>query len=211
MADARRLPPRLLWISPGTGLDHDLVRRLNLAAQAGLRGFQLREKASFARHLVDFAPSLRAALAAPESLLLVNDRVDVCCAAGYDGVQLSHASISIRSARAQLGADAWIGASVHDERQLASAEDEGADFVIVSPVFLVRKRGMAPAPPLGLLGLRTLSRRSALPVLALGGIHGGNVLEVLDQGVHGVAVQSAVGSAADPRAVVADLLAKLGS
>ena len=201
--------PRLLWISPGIGLGDDLLRRLRAAVAGGLRAFQLREKSSFARSLALFAPKLRAILPRGDGLVLINDRVDVCLATDLDGVQIGHGSIPVASARALVGTERWVGASVHDDRELADAEEGGADFVIVSPVFPVRKRGMPPAPPLGLVGLETLTRRTRLPVFALGGIRPARVREVVDQGVHGIAVSSALAEAEDPKSMATELVEAL--
>ena len=201
--------PRLLWISPGDGLSEALLRRLQVCVAAGLRAFQLREKASFARQLAVFAPRLRRILPPDKGVVLINDRLDVCLAADFDGVQLGHGSLAVRQARHMLGPQPWIGRSVHDERELVEAEEGGADFVLVSPVYAVRKRGMPNSAPLGLVGLRRLCQRSSLPVLALGGIQAERVDELLEQGVHGIAVLSAIAKSDDPRQVVETLLERL--
>lgn len=205
----KRSFPRLLWISPGAGLSDALVRRLRACVKGGLEAFQLREKASFARDLANFAPELRRAMPRDRGVLLINDRVDVCLAAEYDGVQLGQFSLRVEAARSLLGPEAWIGASVHDERELDVAQDGGADYVLASPIYPVRKRGMPPASPLGLVGLAELCARARVPVLALGGVRVESVTEVLDQGAHGVAVMSAIAESEDPRAMVEKYLGAL--
>ena len=55
------------------------------------------------------------------------------------------------------------------------------------------------------MGCGRSSRRVALPVVAIGGVHLGNAREVLEAGAAGVAVISAVGAAPDPVAATRSL------
>lgn len=205
----RRALPSLFWISPGDGLGEALWRQLRACVRGGLQGFQLREKASFARDLAAAGTDIRKILPAGDGLALVNDRVDVAQAAPFDGVHLGGGSLPVAKARAILGEDAWIGRSVHDQAELEEAAQGGADFVFASPVFPVRKSGLPASSPLGLVGLERLIARSPLPVLALGGITLDNVSEVRRAGVHGVAVMRSVANAGDPRAFVEAMLEQL--
>ncbi len=189
--------PRLFCISPGEGLGPDLDRRLQACVRGGLRAFQLREKASFTGDLVDKARSLRRILPKGESLFVINDRVDVALAADLDGVHLGGHSMSVVDARRLLGADAWIGVSVHDVDQLSRACDEGADYVFVSPVFPTRKAGFRSARSLGLRAFAELVELASVPVFALGGIQAERVREVRGCGAHGVAVLSGLRDAVD--------------
>ena len=202
--------PRLFWISPGAGLGSALERRLAACVGGGLRAFQLREKASFARDIVAAIARLRRSLpAAPGQLLVVNDRVDVALVADCDGVHLGSGSIATADARRLLGTRAWIGRSVHDENELSEAVEGGADYVFVSPVYPVSKRGGPPAPPLGLRGLRTLVERSPLPVYALGGVKEARLDELFESGIHGVALLSALADASDPKAATRSLVERI--
>ena len=202
--------PRLVWISPGLGLGAELHRRLSAAVKAGLRGFQLREKISFPRDLLVAARELRELLPGDESLFVVNDRIDVCLAAGLDGVHLAGTSLPTAEVRKILGPHAWIGRSVHDREELDEAVLGGADYLYVSPVFPLNKKGSLAVRPLGIRGLTDFVKAAPIPVYALGGIRKDRMACVLDSGVHGVAVQSAIAAARDPREAVSALLELLG-
>ena len=204
--------PRLFWISPGAGLSSALERRLAACVGGGLRAFQLREKASFPRDIVAALARLRRSLpAASGQLLVVNDRVDVALVADCDGVHLTSASIATADARRLLGTRAWIGRSVHNEAELEEAVDGGADYVFVSPVYPVSKRGRPPAPPLGLRGLKAFVEQSPLPVYALGGIREARLDELFQTGIHGVAVLTALADAADPKSQTRVLVEQIAS
>jgi len=60
-------------------------------------------------------------------------------------------------------------APVHDHRELRAAERAGADLLFVSPVFATRSH--PGSRPLGLARFAWLARRTALPVIALGGMN----------------------------------------
>ncbi len=200
--------PRLFWISPGKGVGPGLLARLSACVQAGLRGFQCREKGASARELRDFLPAVRDLLRPRGGLCLVNDRIDVARVAGADGVQLGGGSLGVREARSLLGSGAWIGVSVHDAEECARAEEEGADFLLLSPVFRVRKP--SARPPLGIRAFERLAARAEIPVFALGGVRPEHCRTLLEAGARGVAVLSGIGEAEDPGEATAAYLEALG-
>ncbi|MFT4053045.1 MAG: thiamine phosphate synthase [Novosphingobium sp.] len=59
-------------------------------------------------------------------------------------------------------------ATVHSLRELAIAHRAGADAVLISPVFPTTSH--PGAPTLGAVGLKLLSARAQIPVIALGGM-----------------------------------------
>ncbi|PIE21938.1 MAG: thiamine phosphate synthase [Planctomycetota bacterium] len=208
LAERRAELARLWWISPGDGLGPQLEQRLRTAVRAGLRGFQLREKGSFAGELHRAAETCVALMG--EGYCLVNDRVDVALAAGAHGVHLGTHALPVAAARRLLGAEPLIGASIHNEAELERAQAEGADFVFASPVYPVQKPGRKTMRPLGLPRLQRLLSQSQVPVLALGGIRPERVAELMDLGVHGVAVLSGIGRAEDAALATRAYLEALG-
>jgi thiamine-phosphate pyrophosphorylase len=78
------------------------------------------------------------------------------------------------------------------------------DYAGVGPVFATPTKPDA-AMPLGIAGTRDVCRALAVPVVAIGGISLTNASEVLSAGVHGLAVVSAICSAADARSAAVAL------
>ncbi len=174
---------------------------LNVAAAAlagGADVVQLRAKDTPARVALEMALSLAEMVhSRPERrLFLVNDRVDIALAAGADGVHLGQSDMPVPAARALLGPTAIIGATVTNMEEAVRAEQEGADYLGVGPVFETPTKPDA-GDALGLDRLRDIKRRARIPVVAIGGINKGNLGEVLDTGADGIAVISAVTEAAD--------------
>jgi thiamine-phosphate diphosphorylase len=83
-----------------------------------------------------------------------------------------------------------------------AAEAAGAHFITCGPVFdTPSKRPFGP--PLGLRVLRETAEAVRVPVIAIGGIHAGNVGQVAALPIAGVAMISAVITAPDMMSAVA--------
>ena len=93
---------------------------------------------------------------------------------------------------------------------VAEVEAAGhAAFVTISPVAPTPSKP-GYGPPLGVAGVRAaVEAAGPVPVFALGGVTTANARSFREAGAYGVAVMGAVLRAADPRAVVADLVAVL--
>lgn len=131
------------------------------------------------------------------SLLVVNDRVDVALLAGAHGVHLGGRSLPVPEARAVLPGDRRVGVSTHHPDEVAAAEADEADWAFVGTIY------PTPSHP-GRVGAgaealrRAASARTALPLLAIGGVTVARVGEVLEAGAWGVAVLRGVWDAPDP-------------
>nr|WP_243664820.1 thiamine phosphate synthase [Rhodothermus marinus] len=99
-----------------------------------------------------------------------------------------------------------LGYSAHDLDAARRAADEGADYLLFSPVFPTASKSGVPA--VGLEALAAVCRAVPIPVLALGGITPERVSACLQQGAHGVAVVSAILDASDPEGAVRQFLAR---
>ena len=130
------------------------------------------------------------------SILIVNDRLDIALAVPTAGVQLGHGSLPVSAARA-LNPLWWIGKSVHDLAETEAARTEGADYLVVGPVFPTASHpGRAP---MGLAGLKQIvAAAGELPVIAIGGIGADRVREVRSSGAYGVAAIRALWDDAEP-------------
>ena len=126
--------------------------------------------------------------------MLLNGRVSLVRDIEADGVHLP-ANASVRRVRETLGDDALLGASAHDFDELCRAEDEGADFATLSPIFeTTSKPGV---PPLDIEQFASLVSGSRLSVYALGGVTPERVTSCLDAGACGVAVVNGILNAPD--------------
>ena len=189
-----RLPPVYpITDSQISGLSHtEQVRRL---IEGGARFMQLREKHVAAR---DFFPDASAAIAYAhenQSLIVINDRVDIAVAAGADGVHLGQTDLPPEAARRLLGNDAIIGFSTHSVEQLKDALRMPIDYIAIGPIFPTSTKEN-PNPTVGIDGI-TMAKYFVgdTPLVAIGGITAANAKSVLVRG-------------ADSAAIISDLLRK---
>lgn len=178
-------------------------------ALAGVvRAVQLREKDLPVRDIFRWAERLRSLTAEYGAKLLINDRVDVCLAVGADGVHLRADSLPIPSVRKLVGPDRLIGQSTHSVTEGIEAEQAGADFVVLGPIYdTPSKRSMGK--PLGPAEIRSAAGRVLIPVLAIGGIRPGRIRDVIESGARGVAVVSALLESPNVRASAEAILREL--
>lgn len=178
------------------------------ALRAGVRAVQLREKdlptgslLALARDLADLAGTYGARV-------FVNDRVDVCLAAARTGLHLPAAGLPVSAARGLVGPDRLIGASAHSADEAAHAETDGADFVVLGPIFDTPSK-RAFGPPIGLRELERARMRCRVPLFGIGGITKDRVRDVLKAGARGVAVVGSVMAAEDVERAARELLREL--
>lgn len=176
------------------------------AVAGGVNIVQLREKDLPARDLLALAAALRAAIAG-RALLVVNDRADVALAAGADGVHLPEDGLPVAEARRLVGPARLVGRSVHSVDAAVRAEADGADYIVVGPIYPTRSHPDAPAAGPGLLS--QVRRAVRVPVLAIGGVTAATAAEALAAGASGVAVISAILGSEDPEAAARGLRSAL--
>ena len=188
-------------------LDADRLAGLDLPAlaAASVRGgvtiLQLRDKHGATRQMIETARAIRAALGGKVPLL-INDRVDVALASGAEGVHLGREDMRPDEARRLLGSNPIIGVTIKNEADLAALDPAIVDYGCIGGVFETTSK-QNPDPPVGLSGLahlRSLARKSGLPVGAIAGIDLANTAATIGAGAEGVALISALYLAADVEA-----------
>ena len=145
---------------------------------------QLREKDIKGRDLYELAMKVRELTSRYDALLLINGRFDIAVAVGADGVHLPEHYIP-PSAVKRLFPDLIVGFSAHSPESAKRAEEEGADFVTISPIFKTSSHPEAKA--LGPGAIRKVVERVNIPVYALGGITWEKVKVCYKNGAYGIA------------------------
>jgi len=157
-------------------------------AAAGVTLLQYRDKSGNARRMLQEARELRARLGASVKLIM-NDRADLCLAAGFDGLHIGQDDLSPESARHIIDPTRWLGVSTHNPEQLAEADKTSADYLAIGPVFATSSKAN-PDPVVGLEGVRRARELTGKPLVAIGGITRANARSVIEAGADAVAVIS---------------------
>jgi len=164
---------------------------ISQAVDAGIRLVQIREKDLDTQPLIDLVQNLMPLIKQHQGTVLLNDRIDLAMALDADGVHLRSDSLPLPLARRLLGHEKLIGISTHSVEEARKAEGDGADFIVLGPIFETPSKRMY-GPPLGLHTLEAACRTSRLPIFAIGGLNPTHVPSVLASGAYGVAVISAI-------------------
>jgi thiamine-phosphate pyrophosphorylase len=179
------------------GGDRPLLQIVEEALTGGATAVQLRDKRSPAGGLLELGSEMRRICRLHGAPLLVNDRADLALALSADGVHLGSEDLPVADARRLLPPPLWIGVSAASVREARSAEEAGADYLGVGPVFATATKADA-GDPIGLERLSEIAAAVRIPVVGIGGIGAVNCASVIEAGAAGVAVISAIMAAEDP-------------
>jgi thiamine-phosphate pyrophosphorylase len=200
-------PAPLLVITDRQSSARPLEETVTAAFAGGCRWVMVREKDLDTMALIPLAARIVLAAQRAGARVLVNGDVDAALAVDASGVHLPQGS-SVAEARQKLTGLRIIGVSAHSLAEAREAEDAGADYVTLSPIFeTASKPGYGPA--LGTDALAQVTAEVSIPVLALGGISASNAASCLKAGASGVAVMGAVMGAPAPDDAVREILAAL--
>lgn len=160
------------------------------AVTAGCRIVQYREKEASTRDMILEAAQIKT-LCGSEAIFLVNDRVDVALAVDADGVHIGQDDMPIDTARKILGHDKIIGLTVHNIEEALEAEENGADYVGLSPIFDTSTKKNA-GNGIGPESIRAVKEAISIPIVAIGGINKQNCESVILNGADSLVAISAV-------------------
>lgn len=176
------------------------ARRSNLEVlhaiiEGGARVIQLREKEYSGKDLYQLALQFREITSRAGVLLLINDHLDIAMAVAADGVHLGQDDLPIAAAR-RLAPELLIGASTHSLEEALQAQNDGADYVNIGPIFPTKTKTGVPYH-LGPDALGAIVSRIQTPFTVMGGINESNIRQVLAQGARRIAVVTAITQAPD--------------
>ena len=172
-----------------------LLEQVEDALRGGVTMVQLREKeldeASFLQEAIQMA-ELCHRYGVP---LLINDNIEVALRSGADGVHVGQSDTDARISRQLLGPEKIIGVTAKTVEQARLAQEAGADYIGSGAVFGTSTK--LDARPMSAETLHTICASADIPVVAIGGIHRGNLPELTRTGIAGAAVVSGIFAAED--------------
>jgi thiamine-phosphate pyrophosphorylase len=160
------------------------------AVVSGCKIVQYREKKKSTKKMISEALQIKA-ICGDDAIFLVNDRIDVALAVDADGVHIGQDDMPIDVAREILGADKIIGLTVHDLDEAIEAENSGADYVGLSPIFDTATKSDA-GKGIGTERIMDVKNAINIPIVAIGGINKENCKVVIENGADSLVAISAV-------------------
>ena len=188
----------------------EFLQIISQAIDGGVKIVQLREKDKSSEELLKIGSKLLSFLKPLGIPLIINDRVDIAYEINADGVHLGQSDLNIGEARGILGKHKVIGLSVETIEQVIDAQDKDVDYLGASPVFFTKTKHNC-STPWGLDGLKQICSISHHPIIAIGGIDETNAIQVVECGVAGVAVVSAIFNAPCPKTAAETISNKIKS
>ncbi len=166
------------------------------AIQGGATCIQLRDKEGDGGDLFKIALELKEITQKRNITFIINDRLDIALAVKADGVHLGQEDLPAGIARRIMPPEMILGVSANTVQQALEAQEAGASYLGIGPVFSTTTKTDA-RPPIGLGTLSEICSTVDIPVVGIGGIDAGNAGLVIEAGAQGVAVVSFVVGAED--------------
>jgi len=178
------------WLNSTPAGCNTLARQVEEAILGGVTLVQIREKQVGEADFIAQARQLKHVTDKHGVPLIVNDSLAVTLASDADGLHIGQDDGDVRLTRTRLGANKILGVSVQTVKQALAAEAEGADYLGVGAVFPTSTK--SDAAEVSLAALAEICAAVHVPVVAIGGVHAGNMKALTGTGIAGVAVVSAL-------------------
>ncbi len=176
----------------------------------GARFIQIRCKHASSRAFLAICEDVVGRAHAVGAVVIVNDRADLACLSGADGVHVGQDDLEPAAARRIMGGSALVGISTHSADQVRAASSQPVDYVAVGPVFgtPTKDTGYRDVGTPAIAEAAAILRAAGgdMPIVAIGGITLERVHDVVLAGAASVAVISDLLSTGDPEARVRDYL-----
>jgi len=172
-----------------------LAEQVAAALRGGVTCVQLREKELDEERFLREAEEIFALCKRYRVPFFINDNVPLALRCHADGVHVGQDDMDVATVRRLVGQEMMIGVSVHTVEEARAAAAGGADYLGVGAMFATSTK--TDASLVTKETLRAICDVVSIPVVAIGGISKSNLLELAGTGVDGVALVSAIFSAAD--------------
>ncbi|EPY6472314.1 thiamine phosphate synthase [Clostridium sporogenes] len=169
----------------------ELKKVVEDAILGGVTIVQLREKDVSTREFYNVAKEVKEVTDYYKVPIIINDRLDIAQAIDAHGVHLGQKDMHLNIARRILGKDKIIGISVGNVKEALEAENNGADYLGIGTIFPTGSKKDVDAI-IGIDGLSKIKNNISIPSVAIGGINKTNFKDVLNTGIEGISVISAI-------------------
>ena len=172
-----------------------LAQQVEQALRGGATCVQLRDKELNDTDFLAEAKELKILCARYGVPLIINDNVEIALEVDADGVHVGQEDMDARDVRGLIGPDKILGVTAKTIEQAQKAQLAGADYLGSGAVLgSTTKRN---AKPMTKALLQSICQSVTIPVVAIGGIHRGNIATLAGTGIRGAAVVSGIFAAAD--------------
>lgn len=186
----------LYAITPDTLNTELLCEKVEKVLQGGAALVQYRNKSAEPGLRLRQATALLALCRSFNVPLIINDHLDLCAQIDADGLHLGATDCDLGAARRLLGEHKILGASCYNRLDLVvQAEAAGASYAAFGACFSSETKPEAVNAPFSLFA--QAKQKSAIPLVAIGGITLENASQAIEAGAAAIAVVGALFDADD--------------
>lgn len=164
--------------------------------EGGCRWIQIRMKDASDDEIRNVYEAVKPKCAEKDAFIIINDRVELAKELGASGVHLGKTDMVPSKARMILGPSAVIGVTANTIDDIIAVRSLDVDYIGIGPFAMTgTKKNLAPV--LGLDGLKTIDsqmkdKNIEIAHVAVGGITLGDVRDIMQTGMNGIAVSGAI-------------------
>lgn len=154
---------------------------------AGVRAVQLRDKTATFEELMEIGSELRTITREAGATFIVNDNPYLAREIDADGVHIGQDDFPADIVREVMGPNRLVGLSTHSKQQAITAITWPIDYIGIGPIFPTESKA-SEYKPVGTSLIRWVRQHIPLPTVAIGGITGETIPDVLAAGATNVAM-----------------------
>ncbi|MCE5300230.1 MAG: thiamine phosphate synthase [Spirochaetia bacterium] len=185
------------------------VETLEQVLAAGVKLIQLREKDCPESRILVMAKKFRELTQKAGAMLIINDHPDIAALAGADGVHVGQHDMNVKDVKKRYPG-LIAGVSTHNLSEALRAQEQGADYINIGPVFATKTKETGEYRPVGCAKLKRILGRVTVPVTVMGGIKSGNIANVAAAGAETFAMITEITMAQDIKGRIAVINRTLG-
>lgn len=173
-----------------------------MVLEGGCKWIQLRMKDADEKELKETALKVQEMCKQHEATFIIDDHVELVKEIKADGVHLGKNDMPVAEARQFLGEEFLIGGTANTFDDIMMHFNASADYIGCGPFrFTTTKKNLSPI--LGLEGYKAIidrltEMRIRIPVVAIGGITYDDIPDIMNTGIHGIALSGTILNAANP-------------
>lgn len=203
---------KLQYISQGNTIEEQLYN-IHQALDAGCDWVQMRFKNQTTKDTFALAEAVKFLCEEYLANFIVNDNLYLAQQIAADGVHLGLTDMNIAEARAILGSTKIIGGTANTFEDIENHVKNGCDYIGLGP-FQFTKTKEKLSPVLGLPGYVAIIEKMKnsnlkIPVYAIGGITLDDVTQLIETGIHGIAVSGMITESEKKKKLIQQLNEKL--
>jgi thiamine-phosphate pyrophosphorylase len=172
------------------------LQSVEIALKGGCRMIQLRMKGASPSEIEQTGILAKALCQRYGADLYIDDQVEICQRIGAAGVHLGKTDMLPGEARKILGENFIIGGTANTFEDIQRLKAEGVDYIGLGPFrFTTTKKNLSPV--IGLSGYKQIveqcvNHKIKLPIFAIGGITASDIPDILNTGITGISLSSAI-------------------